>query len=309
MADMLITGGEEPDIDASACAYSYAELLRQGGKDALAVAFGRPHIEAEFVFEFLKIPILTKGDSEVKKCKEVILVDASELHVLASSIDPKKIVEVIDHRRSNDVHKFPNAKAQIELVGAAATLIAEKFFTKKMNPSRESAVLLYSAIVSNTINFKANLTTDRDRKMAHWLKPLCKIPDDYIHQMFEHKSTFKGSIKDALLAELAKPTIDGQKWGIVQLEILNVDDFVKKNKAELELGLLELKKEHVLDNIILTCIDIEVGYNEFLSVDDDSREALSTALKVPFTDNHAIRPGIIMRKEIIPKLRQFLEQK
>ena len=200
MADILVTGGEEPDIDAAACAYAYAELLRHEGKDALAVSFGRPHIEAEFVFDFLKIPGLAKGDAEVKECKEVILVDASELHVISPAIDPKKVIQIIDHRKSNDAHKFPNAKVQIELVGAAATLIAEKFFAKKQTPSREAAVLLYSAIVSNTINFKANLTTDRDRKMANWLKPLCGIPENYIHQMFEHKSAFKGSINDPLLS-------------------------------------------------------------------------------------------------------------
>ena len=71
-------------------------------------------------------------------------------------------IEVVDHRAVNEADKFQNAKIQIEMVGSAATLIAEKFLHATTSTSPESAALLYSAIISNTINFQANVTTDRD---------------------------------------------------------------------------------------------------------------------------------------------------
>jgi nanoRNase/pAp phosphatase (c-di-AMP/oligoRNAs hydrolase) len=58
---------------------------------------------------------------------------------------------VIDHRKFHHADEFINAKQNIELVGSASTLIAEKFSQNSITPSREVAVCLYAAIVSNTI--------------------------------------------------------------------------------------------------------------------------------------------------------------
>jgi len=173
---LLVTSYKNPDLDGTACAFSYAEFLRKSGKDVVAAVFGKPHREAQFVLNKFNIPALENAEKVVNNVDGIIIVDASDLRGLSDRIQPEKVVEIIDHRKIHEANKFPNAKAQIELVGSAATLIAEKFYKNKTTISQESAALLFSAIVSNTINFQANVTTERDHKMADWLKTKFSLP-------------------------------------------------------------------------------------------------------------------------------------
>lgn len=46
--------------------------------------------------------------------------------------------------------------------------------------SKESATLVYGAIISNTLNFKGSVTTDRDKIAAEWLNKVAKLPEDFL---------------------------------------------------------------------------------------------------------------------------------
>ena len=72
---------------------------------------------------------------------QIILVDASEVKAIPA-VPPSQVIEIIDHRKIHEADKFSNAKVQIELVGAAATLVAERFYKEKVELSKESASLL-----------------------------------------------------------------------------------------------------------------------------------------------------------------------
>ncbi len=118
MKKIFITGYNTLDLDGSSCAFAYAELLRKQGKDAAAGIFETLKKEAEFVFKKFKITPLEDANKLVKN-SDVILVDASDLKI-SSKIKPEQVIEIIDHRKLHEAHKFPNAKVQIELIGAAA---------------------------------------------------------------------------------------------------------------------------------------------------------------------------------------------
>jgi manganese-dependent inorganic pyrophosphatase len=262
----IVTTYNNPDLDGAACAFAYAEFLNKNGKNVKCVIFGTPIREVEFVLDKFNIPKL--GDvKNMDNLGEVIIVDVSELLGLPDKIEPRNVVEIIDHRKIHEAHKFPNAKAQIELVGSAATLIAEKFYNNNMVISKESAALLFSAIVSNTINFKANVTTSRDYNMANWLKDKFSLPKGYIHEMFADKSEFKKPLKETIINDFAIFNFNNSYLGIGQLEIINVDSFIKQNLEEIKKILNELKKEKPLDLIFLTCVDLEKGYNKFVVIE------------------------------------------
>lgn len=90
---ILVTGYENPDIDAAASAVAYAEFLRKKGFDALAGLFGRPHREAQFVLKKFNIKTPKRGEKLLKYYKNIILVDASELKGISKKIAPKNVVE------------------------------------------------------------------------------------------------------------------------------------------------------------------------------------------------------------------------
>lgn len=304
---LLVTPYKNPDLDGTACAFGYAEFLRKNGKDVMAAVFGKPHREAQFVLDKFDIPALENAEKVVNNIDGIIIVDASDLRGLSDKIDPKKVIEIIDHRKIHEAHKFPNAKAQIELVGSAATLIAEKFYNNKTTISPESAQLLFSAIVSNTINFQANVTTERDHKMADWLKTKFSLPDNYVHEMFSDKSQFKKSLKETIIDNFATFHFNNHNLGIAQLEIINVSEFIRENLVKIEKILEALKKERSLDLIFLTCIDLEKVFNEIVIIDEKTQKFVEQALKVKFKDRVTKRDGILMRKEIVPLIKEVLE--
>jgi len=303
MFDFLVTGYINMDLDGAASAYAYAEFLNKQGKTAVAGIFGKLHQEAEFVFKQFKIEPL--ANAAKMDYEEVVLVDASDAKWIDSRIRLGQVVAVFDHRQVNQVFEFKRAKIQIELVGAAATLVAEQFFESNVLMSVDTAKLLYLAIVSNTINFKADVTTKRDVKVAERLFKISGLPAGFVLKMFEYKSKFKHDLKTTMVE------FTGINYslstGIVQLEILEADDFVKNNFDKIVLYLNQIKQEKKLDFIFLTCIDIGRGFNLIVAADKSSKKLVSDIFKVKFRDNITRFHNIIMRKQMWTLIKNKFE--
>jgi manganese-dependent inorganic pyrophosphatase len=304
---VLITSYKNPDLDGVACAIAYAEFLEAIGTHAVPLLFGEPHIEAKFVLEQFNTPIPADGQLRLKNQSKVILVDASDLRGISNLIYPGQVIEIIDHRIENQANKFLSASIQIELVGSCATLITEKFFNKKITPSKSAAILLYSAIISNTVNFKASVTTERDKKIAAWLLHQIKLPKNYVQKMFKAKSQIKQHLKESLENDFATFYLNGSKLGVAQFEIIKARDFLRSNEDYINNALRALKLKKGLDYIFLTIVDIDNGNNIFVVIDSESEELLTKSLRVKFKDRVATKKGILMRKTIVPMLRKYLE--
>ncbi len=301
----IITSYINPDLDGIACMYAYSEFLRKRGFEILPIIFGNPHIEAKFVIDRFNISGFYK-EKDFDEGSEVIVVDASSPKDISERIDFNKIIEIIDHRKANDLSNFPNSKNQIELVGSCATLIAEKFFNENVEPSNNSSILLYSAIISNTINFKSKLATQRDIKMADWLKEKIDLSENYIEKMFEFKSKIDEPLKSFLLGDLKKFSAKEGLVGIAQLEIINLREFIKNNFEEIEGALIDIKEQEKLDIVFLNSIDIKDGYNILFALDEKTQGLLEKLLDIKFQDKIAEKEGIIiMRKEIVAELKEI----
>lgn len=306
---LLVTSYKNPDLDGTACAIGYAEYLNKNNEDAIAAIFGLVHREAEFVLKTFNIPKPDDATDVIKLYPYIILVDASDTHGISSKINPIQVVEIIDHRKIHEAEKFPNAHIQIEQVGSAATLITEKFYTNKVDISHNTAVLLYSAIVSNTINFQADVTTNRDIKMAEWLLIKIQLPYNYIHSMFYDKSQITVPILQVFEHDFAIVTFKDRHIGILQLEIINVHEFITKRSNEINDALRTMKSEKKLDYIFLTAIDLEKATNTFVIIDADTQKLVEESLHVRFKNSVAYKEGIIMRKSITPLIKECIENR
>ncbi len=304
---ILVTSYANPDIDGTACAFAYAEYLNKTGANAIAGLFGDPHREAQFVLDKFNIQI-NKIDSIPSGYENIILVDASDLVALPSVIKPEQVIEIIDHRKINEIEKFIKAKIQIEQVGACATLVAEKFRQNNIVISKKAAFLLYPAIVSNTINFQGKLTTERDKDLAEWLVKQIDLPVDFIHEMFVAKSKITKSLEEVLLEDFKTFEFGDKKIGIAQFEITDTSKYIKNNLSEIIKILEKMKQQKLLDHIFLNGIDLEGKGNTFVSAHKDTINLLESILKIKFNDNLAVANRIIMRKEITPLMKEFIEK-
>lgn len=293
-------------MDGTACVFAYAEFLNKKGIDAISGIFGLPHREARYILDKLNIKI-NRLKLLPESYENIILMDASDLEALPKQIKPDQVIEIIDHRKTNEKEKFANAKIQIELVGACATLIAEKFKQNNTLISKNSARLLYAAIFSNTDNFKG-IVTDRDKNMVAWLNKQADLPSDFIHEMFLAKSNITEPLNEILIQDF-KAFDFNKKVGIAQLEIIDTNKFIKNNLSEISKILTKIQKEKSLDYIFLNGIDLEGAGNTFVAVNDIDKKLLESILDIKFTDNLATSDHIIMRKEIAPLIKKNLENK
>ena len=307
MKSILVTCYVNPDIDGVAGAFTYSELLQKLGQKTNFGIIGDPHEEARYVLNRFRIslPNLIKNADDYD---QVILVDASDLAGLEGKVDPRKVVEIIDHRKVNDLHAFPSARAQIELVGAAATLIAERFKKNKVPISKESAILISSAIISNTINFRASVTTERDKAVAAWLSEIAGLPDNYAKDLFIAKSDLSGDkLASRIEGDFAHFFLGKKKVGIAQLEIIGAQDLITERENEIIEILNRLKKSMDLDLVFLNAIDLESAQSVLLAQDTYTKELLAKIFKVRFEKDNVELPRLFMRKQIVPLLKSELE--
>lgn len=307
MKPILVTSYTNPDLDGVAGAIAYAEFLQKTDKDAIVGIIGEPHDEAKYIFNYFDFQfpeLIVNADN----FDEVILVDASDLNVLEGKIIPEKVIEIIDHRKTHEADKFPKAKVQIELVGAVATLVAERFMQSDVEISKESAILLFSAIISNTLNFKGSITTERDKKVAEWLNRIAKLPEDFWKELFIEKSNLSGAkLVERIEGDFAWFIIGDIKVGIAQIEMIGAKKLINDRGAEIVQALEKIKTGMSLDFVFQNIIELDDSKSFFVANDSRTKELLEKILGVRFSGILAERSPSIMRKQIVPLLKQELE--
>lgn len=175
--------------------------------------------------------------------------------------------------------------------------------------SKESATLIYGAIVSNTLNFKGTVTTDRDRKAAAWLNQVAGLPESFWKELFMAKSDLSGiKLEERIRGDFAWFTMGNKKLGIAQIEMIGAQQLVAQRKAEIVRVLNNLKSEMGLDFIFQNTIELDEAKNFFVTGDQLTKNLLKKVLQITFNDSVAERPNLIMRKQIVPLLKEELEK-
>ena len=187
----VVMSYNEPDLDGVSCMYAYSELLNNQGEDANYFIWNSPKKEVQIVCDIFGIEIKGLKESELSDNCEFIAVDLNGKDQMHDIVTVDKLVEIIDHHGlSKWLPSYTSIqRVQIDRLGAAATIVTERFRTLGIIPSRESAILLYYGIISNSINLKASITNSRDIEACKWLKSICKeISDEKVKEIFIKKS-------------------------------------------------------------------------------------------------------------------------
>lgn len=177
MSKIFVTGHKSPDTDSIAAAISYSYLKRQLGVDAVAARAGEPNKESLFALDYFhqEKPVLLetvarKNESDEKV--KVILVDHNESKQCVDGIDDADVVEVIDHHRLGDFETESPIFILIRPVGCVNTVIYGLYKLHGIQPSKEVAGMMMSAIISDTVLFRSPTTTEEDKTAV---KELAKI--------------------------------------------------------------------------------------------------------------------------------------
>lgn len=292
MNSTLVTPRNNPDLDGVACAIAYAELLAATHIDASAWIPGRPDAEARFVLE--RVEWNSTPPTSFDGCR-FVLVDASDVAGLADALAPALVVEVIDHRMHHRARElFPQALVQIEPVGAAATLVAERFFSAGLEPSARAALLLQAAIQSHTQQLQGSVTTERDRLMAVRLQALCPLPEGFVEAQFRARAgEILEDIPGAILREDKQFKHPEGAYHFSQLELPGAGELVTVCLEPLSrLGA----------RAVLNLVDVSVPASYLVAPDASFRDWLSARAHVVFVGAVSFNPGGLLRKQLVARI-------
>ena len=296
------------DIDSLACSVAYAELLNLEGKNATAYI---PKEPANTVTEEIKswdYKYEVEPKPEELENMEFVMVDTTDPHTFPKFVKEEKIIEIYDHHVGYEDYwkERLGEKAKIEMIGSCATLIWEEYkkrgFSDKI--SQTSAKLLYAAIVSNTLNFKAALTSPRDIQAFEEVSPISGISKDWIqkyfieHEEYIYKNTRKAILDDIKIIEF--PNL-GTKITIGQIELWESKQFVIDYKP--------LIKE-ILDNFdhqrwFFNAPCISVGKTYVYTENEKIRSILETNFGFKFDNGIGEVDKLIERKEFVKAILEL----
>jgi manganese-dependent inorganic pyrophosphatase len=302
---ILVTAKINPDLDGVSCALGYAHFLRQAGKDAEAVIFGSPQAEVRYFIEQHGMAIPAVPEDTAGDWTEFVLVDASSMKGIPKPVVADKVIEVIDHRAGEPEMEFPNARIQNELIGAAATLVTERYMHTGMKPIADHAKLLYGGIYHNTFDFIASNTNGRDRVAARYLEQECDVSPSITRDMFTFATDeILSDVYRALRQDAKEFGMSGYTVGAYQLIVWGDEIFSQKELIEKSVG--DLSKEMGVEWSYLNIVNIQDRTSTIFLSEKIGRATFSKVFGMAFDNPWTHLPHLILRKQIMAALRRTI---
>lgn len=299
MAKTVIFGHKNPDTDSICSALAYASLKQQLGIDAEAVRLGSVNKETEYVLDYIGVEapkLIEKVPSEVE---EVILVDHNEFQQSVDNIKDVNIVEVIDHHRIANFETANPLYFRAEPVGCTATILYKMFNEKSVRISKENAVLLLSAIISDTLLFKSPTCTEEDKEAAEALAHIAEVDlQSYGLDMLKAGTNVNDkSIAELLAMDAKEFTFGSSKVEIAQINVVDPESIYAK-QADYETEIEKIIEEKGLDLFLLVVTNILDSDSDVLALGSKS-DNVAKAFAVTLHNNRALLKGVVSRKKQI----------
>lgn len=294
--------GNYADIDVYASILAYEILLNQRGKPARNYIPVAPNYS---VPTDLRLPELEHKTFDFNSTTDqIIILDISKPETIHKFAKDDQILEIIDHHPGYEEYwqTHIGKRAIIEPIGAVATSIFEwwgECWDYGKMPS-EIAKLLLGAILDNTLNFNADITTPRDRKAA---KELTKILNttiaDFANQYFSAVSqTIEQSLKSSIVKDIKQIKISATSPEIAfgQLTLWNAKNVSNK--------ISEIRQiiSSISPSYLISIISISEKQNYILTSSLELDNYLTQLLHLKSQNNWLVSDQLYLRKEIIAKL-------
>lgn len=303
---ILVFGHKNPDTDTICSAIAYAELKNKLGKDVKAARLGEINEETKYALNYFKVekPELVENVAE----KEIILVDHNERTQTAEGFEEAKVLELIDHHRISNFNVDEPLYARLEPVGCTATIILKLFKENNLVPSKETAGLMLSAIISDTLLFKSPTCTECDVKAGKELSEIAGVnTDEYGLEMLK-AGTALGDKSEAELLNMDMKIfeIDGSKIGVAQVNTVNEAEVLeRKEKLLAEIDNIIAKEGLKFFMFAITNI---LSNDSVALVSGDGNDIIEKAFGEKVDSNLVTLKGVVSRKkQIIPPLTKAIQ--
>ena len=304
---ILIFGHKNPDTD-TICSSMVKQILNEkdGKTNTQAVRLGNVNKETQYVLDYLKIeaPELIEG---VKKGQEVILIDHNEFSQSADGIEKAKIIGVIDHHRIANFQTTEPLYYTARPYGCTSTILFKDFKQKGIEIEKTEAILMASAIISDTLLLKSPTTTSLDKEALEELAKIANIDlDTYGIEMLKAGTDLDDFSEEELInLDAKKFEENGVKCVIAQVNTVSIEDVLKRKEKLEEAINNEIEKDNL--NLFVFAITDILNSNSQIIALGNRTDIIEKSYKLE--DNMAFLKGVVSRKkQVIPPLTKAIQE-
>ncbi len=298
-----VIGHQQPDTDTICSAIAYARLKQIQGEDVTPARAGELNPETEFVLQRwdVDVPTLLEDSTD----ERLILVDHNEYSQAVSGVSEAQITEIVDHHRIGDIQTSDPIFFLNEPVGSTATILTGLYDDASEEIDAQTAGLLLSGVLSDTVVLRSPTTTDRDRDVAGRLAKIAGVEiEQYGKKLLEQKGKIGEKCpREMVLADFKEFEFGTHTVGIGQVE--TVEPTVVLNQREAVLAAMDdIVSQRAYDELLLLVTDV-LEEDSTVLVAGEHSETVEEALDAEFTNREVFLPGIMSRKkQVVPQLEE-----
>ena len=236
--------------------------------------------------------------------KKVIMVDHNEFSQSVEGIQDAHILEVVDHHKFANFQTNEATKIRTEPVGCTSTIVYGLYKEAKIEPDEKTALLMLSAILSDTLLFKSPTCTSKDVEVAKELAKLAKVDNisEYgMEMLIAGTSMAKSSMKEIINQDKKIFPIGDMEIAVAQINTVQIGELVARKEEiakeiEHEIG----KYGYSLFLFVVTDI---INSNSLVFTYGKEIEIVENAFKKEVVNNEILLENVVSRKkQIIPFL-------
>ena len=236
--------------------------------------------------------------------KKVIMVDHNEFSQSVEGIQDAHILEVVDHHKFANFQTNEATKIRTEPVGCTSTIVYGLYKEAKIGPDEKTALLMLSAILSDTLLFKSPTCTSKDVEVAKELAKLAKVDNisEYgMEMLVAGTSMAKSSMKEIINQDKKIFPIGDMEIAVAQINTVQIGELVARKEEiakeiEHEIG----KYGYSLFLFVVTDI---INSNSLVFTYGKEIEIVENAFKKEVVNNEILLENVVSRKkQIIPFL-------
>lgn len=242
--------------------------------------------------------------------KKVIMVDHNEAKQAVPGIEAAEIMEIIDHHRLGSIETISPVFFRNQPVGCTATIIYGLYRSSDVEIDKTMALLMCSAIISDTLMFRSPTCTQEDITAANNLAKIAGISiKEYAHEMFFAGSNIsEKTAKELFTGDYKKFSIGDVTFGVGQVSCMDSEELAQVKK-KIYAYMKEQYKMLGVDMLFFMLTDMMLPGTELLYVGNGAEELVIDALGAEPKDGSVMLPGVVSRKkQIVPKLMMELTQ-
>lgn len=300
---ILIFGHKNPDTD-TICSSMVKERFNKktGCKLPKAVRLGNVNKETQYVLDYLGLEAPELIES-VEEGQKVILVDHNEFGQSVDGIEKAKIMGVVDHHRIANFETSEPLYYLAKPYGCTSTILYQEYKHRNFEISKEEAILMASAIISDTLLLKSPTTTEHDIKALEELEKIAGIDiKEYGLEMLKAGTDLDDfTAKELVNLDAKSLEKNGVKFVIAQVNTVSIEDVLKRQE-ELENAMKEEIEENGLNIFVLAITDILNSNSEIIAL-GDKVDVVEKAFDKKLEDNRAFLEGVVSRKkQLLPNI-------